>query len=75
MRQSKIFINQDLCHSCHKCQAGKSCHIRAIVQTDPGEVPYIDYDRCYDCRVCITACPYNAITFHPGSHLYKKTDH
>jgi Fe-S-cluster-containing hydrogenase component 2 len=25
------------------------------------EPPYIDVERCYDCRLCIPACPFGAL--------------
>ncbi|MBI3163319.1 MAG: 4Fe-4S binding protein [Chloroflexi bacterium] len=28
---------------------------------DLDEPPYIDVERCYDCRLCIPACPFEAI--------------
>ena len=29
---------------------------------DLDEAPFLDVHRCYDCRVCIPACPFGAIT-------------
>ncbi len=34
---------------------------RAIVRIDLEELPYIDIERCYDCRLCIPACPFDAL--------------
>jgi len=35
--------------------------VRAIVRIDDDEPPYIDIERCYDCRLCIPACPFEAL--------------
>ena len=32
------------------------------MRLDPDEPPFIDVGRCYDCRQCIPACPFGAIT-------------
>jgi Fe-S-cluster-containing hydrogenase component 2 len=64
-REIRIRINDDLCRTCGKCLAAKVCTVRAIVQLDPDEPPYIDLQRCYDCRLCLAACPFEAIFMMP----------
>ncbi|MEW6030297.1 MAG: 4Fe-4S binding protein [Chloroflexota bacterium] len=30
-------------------------------------MPYLDIERCYDCRLCIPACPFGAVqVLHPA---------
>ena len=60
-REIRIRINFDLCQACQECSAVKVCKPRAIMQPDPGETPYLDFERCRDCNICLDACPYGAI--------------
>jgi Fe-S-cluster-containing hydrogenase component 2 len=60
-REIRIRINFDLCQACQVCSAVKACKVRAIIQPDRGEPPYLDIERCRDCNVCIEACPFGAI--------------
>ena len=62
-RNVRIRIHLDLCRACPPCQAIKSCKTRAIQHPDAGEPPYLEFDRCHDCGVCIQACPFEAIAF------------
>lgn len=50
-----------LCQVCTKCLARDVCRSKAIVRIDRDEPPFIDPNRCYGCRVCVTACPHGAI--------------
>ncbi len=56
-----LHIDFDLCQACQQCQASRACRLKAIVQVDPGEQPYLEVDRCRDCRVCVPACPFGAV--------------
>lgn len=62
MRPIFLHIDEKLCRTCSRCLAAGVCTVRAIVRIDPGETPYIDFTRCYDCRLCLPACPFGAIT-------------
>jgi MinD superfamily P-loop ATPase len=55
-------IIQVQCHACGKCLARQACRPRAILNEEPGETPFIDASRCYGCRACVAACPFNAVT-------------
>ena len=61
-REIKISIQDGMCGLCPKCLAAQACKIRAIVRYDRDEAPYLDVQRCYDCRLCLPACPYDALT-------------
>lgn len=65
--QATISIDEESCQACRKCVARKVCKGKAIVQVDPEEVPWIDISRCFDCRLCIPACPFGAITAQRAS--------
>ena len=54
-------IVDERCHICGKCLARQVCRPRAILIEEPGEAPFIDASRCYGCRVCVQACPFDAI--------------
>ncbi len=54
-------IDPERCQSCKQCAAVKACRLKAIVQIDPGEQPYLDASHCRDCRVCVSVCPWEAV--------------
>ncbi|RPI81270.1 MAG: hypothetical protein EHM41_20980 [Chloroflexi bacterium] len=54
-------IDYELCQACQLCKAAKACHRKVLIQIDPNESPYLEVDRCRDCRVCVSACPYGAV--------------
>ena len=55
-------LDWDVCQSCSPCAARPACRTRAIVQIDPGEIPYIEYSRCTSCAQCVISCSFMAIT-------------
>jgi Fe-S-cluster-containing hydrogenase component 2 len=61
-RAAPLRLNAELCRACKRCLARDVCKIKAIVRPDRDDAPFIDLNRCYDCRVCIPACPFGAIT-------------
>ena len=60
-REIHIRIMAENCQTCGRCLAAESCKVRAILRFDPEEIPYLDVERCYDCRLCLKACPFGAI--------------
>ncbi len=60
-RQIKIQVRFENCRACRRCLAAEVCKVRAIVRVDADELPYIDIERCYDCRLCVPACPFEAL--------------
>ena len=60
-RDIKIRVDDGLCQICPECLAAQACKVRAIVRYDSDEAPYLDVQRCYDCRLCLPACPFGAL--------------
>jgi len=67
-RHIRLQIDDSLCHACRRCLAARVCKVRAIVQLDPDDSPYLDLQRCYDCRLCMPACPFEAVVMTPAGH-------
>lgn len=61
-RAITLTIDADRCHICSPCLARQVCKVRAIVYLDREDPPYIDMHRCYACMLCITECPFEAIS-------------
>ncbi len=61
VREIRIQIQTENCRACRRCLAAEICKVRAIMRIDDDEPPYIDIERCYDCRLCIPACPFGAL--------------
>ena len=57
--ESRVYIT-DLCQSCVARPCMKTCRFGAISHKDGRSV--IDPEKCKKCGMCITACPYGAIT-------------
>lgn len=61
-------VDDTRCQVCTPCEAAAVCKVRAIVRIDPGEPPIVNLERCYDCRLCLPACPYGALGYQqPGA--------
>ena len=54
-------IDAEKCRTCLKCQARQSCRLKALVQFEPRELPYVDQTMCRGCLVCVEQCPFGAI--------------
>jgi len=54
-------IVDDRCVACPECPARQACRTRAILRLEPDEPPYVDASRCYGCRACVPACPFEAV--------------
>ncbi len=54
-------IDADKCRTCRQCVARKSCRLKALVQFESNELPYIDRELCRGCLVCLDDCPFRAI--------------
>ncbi len=63
VRDIHLRIDDKQCRACRRCLAAQVCKVRAIVRLDPDEPPVLDVSRCYDCRLCLPACPFGAISW------------
>ena len=72
MREIRFQIEPGYCRACRRCLAAEVCKVRAIVRIDPDEQPFLDIERCYDCRLCIPACPFGAIQITKNFRLSVK---
>ena len=62
MRDLHILIQGEACRACKKCLAARICKMHALMRMDLDEAPYVDIERCNDCRLCVSACPFGAIS-------------
>lgn len=72
-REIRIQVQAETCRACRRCLAGQVCKVRAIMRIDLDEPPYIDIERCYDCRLRIPACPFGALQVVGGIRLSVNT--
>jgi MinD superfamily P-loop ATPase len=54
-------VDADKCKVCQRCPVRKSCKMRALVQFEAHELPYVDRELCRGCLVCVEECPFRAI--------------
>ena len=62
LRTIRLQIDDARCRICRRCLAAQVCKVRAIVRLERDAPPYLDVGRCYDCRLCLPACPFGAIS-------------
>jgi Fe-S-cluster-containing hydrogenase component 2 len=60
-REIHLQIDAEHCRACRRCLAAEVCKVRAIVRLDRDDSPFLDTSRCYDCRLCVLACPFKAV--------------
>lgn len=49
------------CHQCKSAPCAKICPVGALKQDEDGKIT-MNEEQCVSCRMCISACPYGAIT-------------
>jgi Fe-S-cluster-containing dehydrogenase component len=60
-----------VCSHCEDPPCTHACPEQAITKRQDGIV-VIDYEKCTGCRLCIEACPYEAITFEAEKGVARK---
>lgn len=66
-------FNIFICEQCADPECAEACPSGAIVIDAAGLVSIVD-DDCLRCGACETACPHNAIFYHPKTGAYLKCD-
>lgn len=59
-------LDEALCTGCTIC--GLVCYWDAIV-AKPKALPIINPDNCFECGLCVSACPEGALTFRPRTEV------
>ncbi len=59
--------NASFCKQCREPACMDHCDLNAIYLS--GGVVMIDYDSCAGCKVCVKACPYDAMFWHEEKNL------
>lgn len=54
-------VDAGTCRTCRKCMARQACRLKALVQFEASELPYVDQVLCRGCLVCVEKCPFQAI--------------
>jgi tetrathionate reductase subunit B len=62
-----------MCVHCDDPLCLESCPVAAITKRDDGLV-LVDGERCNGCRLCVSACPYGAMSFNEANQAAGKCD-
>lgn len=63
-----------VCQQCETAPCLVACPTQAILRDEKLGRVIINYDACIGCKVCITACPFGAMSFDPDKKLVFKCD-
>ena len=69
--KSDVIFQVNVCRHCDDPPCAESCPEGAIVQRDDGIVVLTE-ESCTGCRLCLDACPYNAISFDTKNNVARK---
>lgn len=67
---TRVFLPR-LCNHCDHAPCVKACPVKASYQADDGSVQ-IREERCIGCKLCMSACPYDARFIHPVKNIANK---
>ncbi len=59
----KVFHLSISCNHCKKPPCADACPEDAIIKREDDGIVLIDREKCTGCRICESACPYDAISF------------
>jgi Fe-S-cluster-containing hydrogenase component 2 len=66
-------VVQDLCKQCpHPVPCANVCPENAIVAAPAGKARMVDLAKCTGCKICLTACPWDMISFDPDTRKASK---
>lgn len=54
-------IDSEACRACRACLARGACKLKALVQFEANELPYVNQELCRGCLDCMQECPFGAI--------------
>ena len=62
-----VFVPK-VCRFCRKPSCVSSCPKEALSQEEETGIIIVDEDRCDGCGLCVEACAFGGISFHPGKN-------
>lgn len=66
-------IRSERCNHCDNPPCVAACPTGASHVHDLGRVVMVEHNMCIGCKVCMTACPYDARFVHPDGYVDKCT--
>lgn len=54
-------VDAEKCRACRRCLARQACRVKALIQFEAHELPYVDQALCRGCLICMQECPFKAI--------------
>jgi len=60
-----------LCNQCENPPCVQCCPVKAITKLENGIV-FLNDEECTGCKECLSACPYNVITFNKEKNIAEK---
>lgn len=68
---TRRFFSVLRCNHCENAPCVAACPVTALFKREDGIVDF-DPQRCIGCKVCLNACPYDALYIDPNSHTAAK---
>lgn len=60
-----------ICHQCDEPSCARVCPSGALGRDAKTGAVKHDWRRCLGCRLCVTACPFGAVSYHSGRGIFK----
>lgn len=57
-----VFLSMQ-CRQCDTPYCMEICPVEAISRNEQTEAMEVDYDKCIGCRMCVTVCPFGAMSY------------
>ena len=64
----------NFCRQCRNAPCAKACPEKAISHASEDAAWLIDYQKCTNCKECISACPFDAMLWDPVQERVIKCD-
>ena len=68
--EKEIYFKVRVCTQCRKPKCVEACPEGALSKNDEG-ITVLDNGKCNNCLICIDACPFGAILYHPDTGILK----